>query len=46
MGGAHPDGSGLVGLDDRVDALDGILTIEGPADGATVIAAAIPPERR
>jgi signal transduction histidine kinase len=42
MGGARPDGSGLVGLADRLAALDGRLRVESPADGGTLIAAAIP----
>jgi signal transduction histidine kinase len=42
VGGAQPDGSGLVGLGDRVAVLDGSLRVESPADGGTVIAAAIP----
>jgi signal transduction histidine kinase len=42
LGGARPDGSGLLGLADRVAALDGRLTVESPADGGTLIAADIP----
>jgi len=42
MGGARPDGSGLVGLADRLATLDGRLQVESPADGGTLIAAAIP----
>jgi len=42
VGGARPDGSGLQGLRDRLAALDGHLTIESPADGGTLVAAAIP----
>jgi signal transduction histidine kinase len=42
VGGAQPDGSGLVGLADRLAALDGQLRVESPADGGTLIAAAIP----
>ena len=34
--------SGLQGLGDRVAAIDGRLRIESPADGGTVVAAAIP----
>jgi PAS domain S-box-containing protein len=41
-GGARPDGSGLVGLADRLAALDGRLRIESPADGGTVVIAEIP----
>jgi signal transduction histidine kinase len=42
VGGARPDGTGLVGLADRVAALDGELGVESPADGGTLVAAAIP----
>jgi len=42
VGGARPEGSGLVGLADRVAALDGRLRVESPADGGTLVAAAIP----
>jgi signal transduction histidine kinase len=42
IGGARPDGSGLVGLRDRVAALDGRFRIESPDDGGTLVAAAIP----
>ena len=42
VGGARPDGSGLVGLADRLAALDGRLRVESPADGGTLVAAAIP----
>jgi signal transduction histidine kinase len=42
VGGARADGSGLVGLADRLAALDGDLRIESPADGGTLVAAAIP----
>jgi signal transduction histidine kinase len=42
VGGARPDGTGLTGLADRVAALDGRLRIESPADGGTLVAAAIP----
>jgi signal transduction histidine kinase len=42
IGGARPDGSGLLGLADRLAALDGQLRVENPTDGGTLIAAAIP----
>ena len=42
VGGARPDGSGLLGLADRVAALDGRLVIESPAGGGTLVAAHIP----
>jgi signal transduction histidine kinase len=42
VGGARRDGSGLIGLADRVAALDGELRVESPADGGTLVMAAIP----
>jgi signal transduction histidine kinase len=42
IGGARPDGTGLVGLGDRLAALDGTLRIESPAHGGTLVAATIP----
>jgi signal transduction histidine kinase len=42
VGGARPDGSGLVGLADRLAVLGGRLRVESPTDGGTLIAAAIP----
>jgi GAF domain-containing protein len=42
VGGARPDGSGLMGLADRLAALDGRLRIESPSDGGTLVAATIP----
>jgi signal transduction histidine kinase len=42
VGGARADGSGLLGLADRLAALDGRLDVESPADGGTLVAAAIP----
>jgi signal transduction histidine kinase len=42
IGGARPDGSGLVGLADRLAVLDGHLRVESPTDGGTLITAAIP----
>jgi signal transduction histidine kinase len=42
VGGARPDGTGLIGLADRVAALDGELGVESPVDGGTLVAAAIP----
>jgi signal transduction histidine kinase len=42
VGGARPDGSGLVALADRLAALDGLLRVESPADGGTLVSAAIP----
>jgi len=42
VGGAQGDGHGLVGLHDRLAALDGILRIESPVGGGTQISASIP----
>jgi len=41
IGGARR-GSGLLGLADRLAMLDGRLDVESPADGGTLVAAAIP----
>jgi signal transduction histidine kinase len=42
VGGARRDGSGLLGLADRLAVLDGQLRVESPAGGGTLVAAAIP----
>jgi signal transduction histidine kinase len=42
IGGARPDGSGLLGMADRLAALGGQLQIESPAAGGTLIAADFP----
>jgi signal transduction histidine kinase len=42
VGGARPDGSGIIGLADRLAVLDGKLRIESPAGGGTLLAAEIP----
>jgi PAS domain S-box-containing protein len=43
VGGADPTrGSGLEGLEDRVEALDGTFAVESPAGGGTRIRATIP----
>jgi signal transduction histidine kinase len=42
VGGALPDGSGLLGLRDRLAVLDGQLRVESPADGGTLVTADIP----
>jgi signal transduction histidine kinase len=42
VGGARPEGSGLVGIRDRLAAIDGTLRIETPSGGGTVIVASIP----
>jgi signal transduction histidine kinase len=42
VGGAQPNGTGLVGLSDRVAALDGSLRVESPPAGGTLLAVSIP----
>jgi PAS domain S-box-containing protein len=42
IGGARPDGSGFVGLADRLAVLDGHLRVESPSGGGTLVAADIP----
>jgi signal transduction histidine kinase len=42
VGGVRPDGSGLVGLGDRLAALGGGLRVESPPDGGTLVSAVIP----
>ncbi len=42
VGGASPDGSGLVGLADRVAVLDGRLEVDSPPGAGTRVTAAIP----
>jgi PAS domain S-box-containing protein len=42
VGGALPDGSGLLGLADRLAVLDGQLRVESPVDGGTLVAADMP----
>jgi signal transduction histidine kinase len=42
VGGASPDGSGLVGLADRLAVLDGRLEVDSPPGGGTRLTAAIP----
>jgi signal transduction histidine kinase len=47
IGGADPSrGSGLKGLEDRVEALDGTLEVESPPGAGTRIRARIPTARR
>jgi signal transduction histidine kinase len=41
-GGADPDGHGLVGISDRVAALEGRLRIESPRGAGTVVSVALP----
>jgi PAS domain S-box-containing protein len=42
VGGARPDGSGFVGLADRLAVLDGQLRVESAAETGTLVAANIP----
>jgi signal transduction histidine kinase len=42
IGGARPDGDGLLGLADRLAVLDGRLRVESPAGGGTVVSAMLP----
>ena len=42
VGGARPDGSGMLGLADRLAVFDGQLRVESPADGGTLVAADLP----
>jgi signal transduction histidine kinase len=46
IGGAQADGTGLLGLRDRLAALDGRLRVESSAGGGTLVAAYIPLSRR
>jgi signal transduction histidine kinase len=45
IGGADPDGHGLLGISDRVTALGGRLEIQSPADGGTLVVARLPLSR-
>jgi signal transduction histidine kinase len=42
IGGADADGAGLRGLADRVEGVDGRLTVESPPGGPTIIAGELP----
>jgi signal transduction histidine kinase len=42
VGGARPDGNGLLGLRDRLAALDGRLRVESPLESGTLVAADLP----
>ena len=42
VGGARPDGHGLLGMEDRLAALDGRLTVVSPPAGGTRVSASIP----
>jgi signal transduction histidine kinase len=47
VGGADPDtGTGLRGLRDRVDALDGRLEVDSPPGGGTIVTVEVPLDRR
>jgi signal transduction histidine kinase len=45
VGGARVDGSGLLGIRDRLAALDGELWVDSPAGEGTLVAASIPLRR-
>jgi signal transduction histidine kinase len=45
VGGANPDGTGLHGLRDRVDALDGTIAVDSPPGGGTAVTVEIPVKR-
>ena len=42
IGGADPDGHGLIGLRDRATALGGSLVVDSPASGGSVVMATLP----
>jgi signal transduction histidine kinase len=42
LGGADPEGHGLLGLRDRATALGGRLDVKSPQRGGTVVAATLP----
>ena len=42
IGGADPDGHGLIGLRDRATALGGWLELDSPASGGTLLSARLP----
>jgi signal transduction histidine kinase len=42
VGGADRGGRGFVGMDDRVTALGGRLSVHSPAGGGTVVTATLP----
>jgi signal transduction histidine kinase len=42
IGGADPEGHGLLGVSDRVAALGGRLRIDSPAGSGTVLSAELP----
>lgn len=43
-GGAKPNGTGLLGMRRRVEALDGTLSVISPPGGPTTISAQLPCE--
>jgi signal transduction histidine kinase len=46
IGGADPEGHGLVGIRDRAAAFGGLLKLESPAGGGTLVAASLPLSQR
>jgi signal transduction histidine kinase len=42
IGGADPSSAGLRGLADRIEGIDGALSVESPPGGPTIISAVIP----
>ena len=42
IGGADPASAGLRGLADRIEGIDGVLSVESPPGGPTIISAVIP----
>ena len=42
VGGARPDGTGLVGLNDRIAALGGRLSVDSPPGQGTRVTATLP----
>ncbi|MFD7262273.1 sensor histidine kinase [Streptomyces sp. NPDC059874] len=41
-GAGVAEGAGLAGLSERLDAVDGVLVVDSPADGGTVVTAELP----
>jgi signal transduction histidine kinase len=46
VGGANPEGSGMVGISDRVDAVGGRIEVESPPGAGTTISVHIPVDGR
>jgi signal transduction histidine kinase len=42
VGGARRDGTGMLGLEDRLSALDGTLELTSPLGGGTRVTAVLP----